>query len=316
MADRLCRVLLLPHEWCLNHSVANRIFLRWGQPCCDLFASPFDKKCSRYIALIPPQGQSQRDALSPCLAFQSTLCIPSSCSSDSQISSEGMQVEEQSDTHCPILASTSLIHLPVVSCNLPSMALQSHPDLVSPLRANPAGSSQLETNRVVSPVLMMTRQSRLSFPVHQILISSDKSSTRKIYKSKWKEFSIWAQQHQIDPLMAPTSAILDFLAGLCHSGASFSTVKAQLAAISNFHIGENAASLASSRLCKAFLKATFLLLPPVKDPTPLWNFMLVLQALTLPPFEPTAKAELNFLFWIKVLLVAITSAKRVFELQA
>lgn len=49
---------------------------------------------------------------------------------------------------------------------------------------------------------------------------------------------------------------------------------------------------------------------------PKWDLSLVLQGLTKAPFEPIEEASLRFLTLKTILLVAVTSARRISELQA
>lgn len=103
--------------------------------------------------------------------------------------------------------------------------------------------SQPQTDCSVSPLPLMARQPILYFPVHSILLSSHKLSTRKLYKSKWKRFVKWVEQNHIEPFTAPTYTVLEFLAGLSIEGANASTIRVQLATISNFHVGLHSSSL-------------------------------------------------------------------------
>lgn len=49
---------------------------------------------------------------------------------------------------------------------------------------------------------------------------------------------------------------------------------------------------------------------------PKWNLSLVLQGLTKSPFEPIEEASLRFLTLKTILLVAVTSGRRICEIQA
>lgn len=58
------------------------------------------------------------------------------------------------------------------------------------------------------------------------------------------------------------------------------------------------------------------IIPPRVPPSPVWNLNIVLTRLMGPPFEPLLKCELQFLTWKVAFLVAITSLRRVSEIQA
>ncbi|MGH0126266.1 UNVERIFIED_CONTAM: hypothetical protein FKN15_027916, partial [Acipenser sinensis] len=56
--------------------------------------------------------------------------------------------------------------------------------------------------------------------------------------------------------------------------------------------------------------------PPRRTVLPEWSLDIVLEALTKAPFEPIYSIELKYLSMKTAILMAITSAKRVSELQA
>lgn len=66
---------------------------------------------------------------------------------------------------------------------------------------------------------------------------------------------------------------------------------------------------------KIILKGLFRVFPPIKLSSIPWQLNLVLSALMKPPFEPIHKAELQFISWKVALLLALTSARRVSEIQ-
>ncbi|XP_056408476.1 uncharacterized protein LOC130311605 isoform X2 [Hyla sarda] len=73
---------------------------------------------------------------------------------------------------------------------------------------------------------------------------------------------------------------------------------------------------ASEALVTRFFKALNKLRPTVRTPVASWDLVLVLDALNLAPFEPIEEVDLKWLSMKLLFLVAVTSAKRVGELQA
>lgn len=65
-----------------------------------------------------------------------------------------------------------------------------------------------------------------------------------------------------------------------------------------------------------FMKGLANLQPPLHPPVPAWDLSTILQQLTLSPFELLSSAEMKFVSWKAFLLIAITSARRISELQA
>jgi len=67
---------------------------------------------------------------------------------------------------------------------------------------------------------------------------------------------------------------------------------------------------------KAFIKGAKRLCPSLKSILPVWDLQLVLQSLQSAPFEPLVSGTLARLSWKVAFLLAVTTAKRIGELQA
>jgi len=64
VADRLSREFVSPLEWRLNPAVVQRVFLRWGVPLIDLFASVENRQTQVFCSRLPDPQAFQTDALS------------------------------------------------------------------------------------------------------------------------------------------------------------------------------------------------------------------------------------------------------------
>ncbi|XP_071980401.1 uncharacterized protein [Engystomops pustulosus] len=106
--------------------------------------------------------------------------------------------------------------------------------------------------------------------------------------------------------------VLDFLQEGFDKGLRPSTLKVQVSALSAYFD----TALAEHRWVKRFFQACTRLRPTVKESSPQWDLSLVLDALTSDPFEPNESNNLRFLTLKTAFLVAITSARRIGELQA
>ncbi len=74
--------------------------------------------------------------------------------------------------------------------------------------------------------------------------------------------------------------------------------------------------LGRNPLVTRFLRGIRRLRPPVRPRMPTWNLAVVLEALSKAPFEPLEEVPLRFLTIKTVLFLAISSLKRVGDLQA
>ena len=92
------------------------------------------------------------------------------------------------------------------------------------------------------------------------------------------------------------------------------TISGYKSAIALIH--QNSANISSSSELTSLIKGLFNLNPAVRTLTPNWNLPLVLSVLTKHPFEPLQTAEMKFLTFKTVFLVAVASASRVSEIHS
>ncbi|MGL5955259.1 MAG: hypothetical protein ACRC0X_01435, partial [Brevinema sp.] len=95
-----------------------------------------------------------------------------------------------------------------------------------------------------------------------------------------------------------------------------STIKVYVAAILAHHDTVGGRSVRRHDLVIRFLKGCRRLRPPAPHLIPFWDLSVVLQTLQGDPFEPLQSAELRALSWKTALLIALTSIKRLGDLQA
>ncbi|KAL0147124.1 hypothetical protein M9458_057648, partial [Cirrhinus mrigala] len=101
----------------------------------------------------------------------------------------------------------------------------------------------------------------------------------------------------------------------CH-GLSHSTLKVYVAAISAYHTPLGGLSVGKDPLVTRFFRGVLRLRPPVRPHVPTWDLAVVLEALCRPPFEAIDEISVRFLTIKTALLLALTSLKRVGDLQA
>ncbi len=100
------------------------------------------------------------------------------------------------------------------------------------------------------------------------------------------------------------------------AGLTHSTLKVYVAAISAYHASLGGQSVGRHPLVTRFLRSVLRLRPPVWSRIPPWDLAVVLEALCRPHFEPIEEISDRHLTLKTVFLLAITSLKRVGDLQA
>nr|XP_054591823.1 uncharacterized protein LOC129156244 [Nothobranchius furzeri] len=141
-------------------------------------------------------------------------------------------------------------------------------------------------------------------------------SIRSLYSCKWRVFEGWCEEKLVIPFQCSVGDVLCFLQSLMDKGKAFSTIKVYLAAISACHVGFGDKPVGQHPLVSRFMKGARRKLPVFRPLVPLWDLSLVLEALCHHPFEPVDGAGLKFLSLKTALLLALTTAKRVSDLQA
>ncbi len=110
--------------------------------------------------------------------------------------------------------------------------------------------------------------------------------------------------------------MLSFLQERLERRLSPSTLKVYVAAIAAHHDAVDGRSLGKHDLIVRFLKGARRMNPSRSPLVPSWDLSIVLAGLQRGPFEPLDSVELKFLSLKTVLLTALTSIKRVGDLQA
>lgn len=220
------------------------------------------------------------------------------------------------DSNCSQMASPILVHR-VASPFSPrtnSIAYSSE-------SLNNAGGSDLASGPSVLEIISLAPEHRefahLNIPddCKEVLANACAPSTIKTYSMKWKRFCTWCETANLHPLEATPEQILPFFLHLARLGLSHSTLKVFLAAISRYR-QDGSTSLYSSRIIQQFFKGLFRMFPPIWRPPPAWHLNVVLAQFMRHPFEPIHKADLKHVTWKVSLLLALTSAKRVSDIQA
>ncbi|XP_051512683.1 uncharacterized protein LOC127417036 [Myxocyprinus asiaticus] len=141
-------------------------------------------------------------------------------------------------------------------------------------------------------------------------------STRRLYALKWSLFAKWCSSRHEDPQRCAVGSVLSFLQERLEGRLSPSTLKVYVAAIAAHHDAVEGKSLGKHDLIIRFLRGARRLNPSRPLFVPSWDLSVVLQGLQRAPFEPLQSVELKALSLKTALLTALTSIKRVGDLQA
>ncbi len=96
--------------------------------------------------------------------------------------------------------------------------------------------------------------SGLSTEVVETILQSRAPSTRKLYGFKWRLFTSWCGDHQLDPVNCPIGTVLEFLQARFSAGLSHSTLRVYVAAIASYHAPMGGQSVGKDPLIIRFLR--------------------------------------------------------------
>ncbi|XP_069820445.1 uncharacterized protein [Dendropsophus ebraccatus] len=246
------------------------------------------KPKTKQVLFVEPSGQPDKGRrFLPQLGEGERLRLPS-IPPDPENHQENPGRQDDNTPHSSILAQKAMYYLPEENVSESTLGTPGHQ------RSSVAGPS--------------------GTPGHSESTLDGLDAERSILKRRgfWRAFLRFSKGKQ-DPLDKPNiPLVLSFLQAGLEMNLSPSTLKVQVSALSSFLNFK----LADNTLVKRFITAASRLNPPKKILVPQWDLNLVLAALTVTPFEPIDDISIKMLTIKMAFLLAITTARRVGEIQA
>ncbi len=261
-----------------------------------------------------PDDSRHRCVRPPMAECQSVRVSANKADSGSTMQSEGERCP--SPSHSPILALPDL----VLGANSP-LVLASLGDSDQAGLTVPASGQDLASSAGALEVVGMAHTGPravidgLPAEVQETIASARAPATRKLYSSKWGVFESWCLTRAIDPVNCPVGPVLEFLQERLTAGAAATTLRVYVAAIAARRELDEI-PLGRHQLVSAFMRGARRLRPVRPTAVPSWDLSVVLEGLVTAPFEPLESALDRILTLKVVLLLALTSLKRVGDLQA
>ncbi len=261
-----------------------------------------------------PDDSGHRCVRPPMAECQSVRVSANKADSGSTMQSEGEWCP--SPSHSPILA-------------LPDLVLGANSPLVSAFLGDsdqagltvPASGQDLASSTGALEVVGMAHTGPraviegLPAEVQETIASARAPATRKLYSSKWGVFESWCLTRAIDPVNCLVGPVLEFLQERLTAGAAATTHRVYVAAIAARR-ELNEIPLGRHLMVSAFMRGVRRLRPVRPTAVPSWDLSVVLEGLVTAPFKPLESALDRILTLKVVLLLALTSLKRVGDLQA
>ncbi len=220
-------------------------------------------------------------------------------------------------------AGGSLVAYPVVvfgpdqSVGRPSLGDSSQtPSVDSSLGHDLAPSDRFMEAMGVAPEQNGLMCSGLSAETTVTIINSRAPSTRRLYGFKWRLFASWCRQRALDPVHCPIGLVLEFLQSRFSEGVTPATLKVYVVAIFAGYALVGDVSVGHHPLVSRFMQGARRLKPFRLIRVPSWNLLIVMEGLLGHPFKPLESVSIKLLTLKTVLLLALSSLKRLGDFQA
>ena len=115
----------------------------------------------------------------------------------------------------------------------------------------------------------------LSTTAINLLTKSVKTSTTKAYNCSWSQWSRWCEERESDPVLAPVSKVLTFLAEQFAGGKQYRTINVLRSAISSAHVYVDNKPIGQHPLVVRLMRGVSICRPPQPRYQHTWDVALV-----------------------------------------
>ena len=221
------------------------------------------------------------------------------------------------DSSCPPLAGEGVVRRPTPPPNPTTAGTSTVGTAATTAALQPVPRRRPRPEpSLVATLKRLLRKSGFTRGAALEMSSCVRESTARLYQSQWLSFCGWCRVRGVTPVDATIPGIVDFLVHLRRDKSfSLSALKGCRAAISSV-LSLKGVDPANSRELTMLFRSFSKSCSPTDLRPPVWDVALVLQSLTVAPYELLRGADERYLAHKTLFLVALTSAKRVGELHA
>ena len=284
-----------------------------GAPCARPFCS--SPQCSSAAIReleARSSGNGDRRVQHPCCGLGECVCFPSFQPCGSVFDPRSSGTDWVCSTGGTSVATPTVVPTPSTT-TVSSTASTSGAAAARPIRESPSVTSQPSTRRV--DYLRSALQERgLSKAAQDLWLSSWRSSTNATYDSAWRQFDRWCGEREIDCFSATPTVVSNFLSDEFGQGKAYRTLNVYRSAISTALPPSDGQPIGQHQDVCHVMRGVYHTRPPQPRYSQSWNVSAVLNQLQT--WGANANLPTNLLSWKLVLLLALTRAPRVGELQA
>ena len=246
-----------------------------------------------------------------CIRFPSNSHSEASAQEDS-----GGKLCHNSDS--PLLAQASMVSRNSESLDRLSSSVTVQEEFTETAQIESVPSVARETEPTCMEIIRDSLLKRgFSREVAERMSKPFKDSSANVYESKWKGFCDWCSSRNTDPCKAPLSVIAEFLNYLhVHKKLSSSTIAGYRTAIGKVLKVTQNMDIGNDQGLTDLLHNFERDISVKKDKLMNWNLAFVLKTLSGSPFEPLHLADLKYMTFKTIFLLALATGARRSELHA
>ena len=186
------------------------------------------------------------------------------------------------DIDCASMVSSTMVaSVDRLSNRLPCLPGEQFksPDRRIPPKDNPSSIPGSKIGRVEN-IRRHFETAGLSTTAINLLTKSVKTSTTKAYNCSWSQWSSWCEKRESDPVLAPVSEVLTFLAEQFAEGKQYRTINVRRSAISSAHVHVDSKPIGQHPLVVRLMRGVSICRPPQPRYQHTWNVAMVTEYLS------------------------------------
>ncbi len=262
-----------------------------------------------------PESVCNRRAVDS-LELHDSVCVPT-IMSDTESSRAHVTVSVPDNSDSTPVAQTTLVHTSIGKANrLSKKTSRTGKSSKSAQKSDCSSQSKHFQSDGMAALNRNFKNRGFSSQTRDLLSASWRAGTQRDYIGKFEKFNSWCRERQKDPYTATLVDCASFLTHLFHLGLQYRTIAGYRSMLSSVLTPIDNTPVGQHPYIIRLLKGVFNSRPPVVKLSPEWDLQKVLDMLVKAPFEPLKDADLKWLTFKTVFLVAITTFRRCADLQA
>lgn len=243
------------------------------------------------------------------------ICLPSLCTVR-QVPPQDKNGAEHGHSGCSHLAEPTMVSHTAGDdggTSVPPPLVRRHADRSRWATPSTSVPEETKTSRL-EDIRRQHTTAGISVETSELLLTGWSKGTNTAYQSGWKRWSGWCARREVNPISCGIQPFLSFITSLFQEGLKYRTINTIRSAVSSTHQPVEGSPIGQHPLVKQLMKGVYNSRPPLPRYTHTWDVNVVLKHIK--NLGENKNLSRKILSCKLVVLMAITSANRISELQA